>query len=98
MATLPGERTGLLAPTNYEEEARANAGQACGIDQQKKDMAWTCSSSAALIILVAIIILPLALFSYSNSDGDHVESYPKEECKMPKAMALSPADSHLQLP
>ena len=73
MATLPGERTGLLAPTNYEEEARANAGQACGIDQQKKDMAWTCSSSAALIILVAIIILPLALFSYSNSDGDHVE-------------------------
>ena len=78
MATLPGERTGLLAPTNHEEDgmanlgARANAGQACSVDQHKKDMAWTCSSSAALIILVALIILPLALVSYSTSDGDNM--------------------------
>ena len=72
MATLPGERTGLLAPRKYEEEgmtnlgARANASQACSVDQHKKDMAWTCSSSAALIILVALSSYPCVCSSVNK--------------------------------
>lgn len=56
-------------------EAQADAGRACGglagrhKDPQHqecpaKDMAWTCSSSAAIILLAVLIVLPLALVSY----------------------------------
>lgn len=56
-------------------EAQADAGRACGgitsrhNDPQHqecpaKDMAWTCSSSAAIILLAVLIVLPLALVSY----------------------------------
>ena len=60
-------------------EAQADAGRACsGVagrhkDPQHqecpaKDMAWTCSSSAAMIILAVLIVLPLALVTISESD------------------------------
>lgn len=60
-------------------EAQADAGRACGgiagrhKDPQHqecpaKDMAWTCSSSAAIILLAVLIVLPLALVSYPVGD------------------------------
>ena len=60
-------------------EAQADSGRACsGIagrhkDPQHqecsaKDMAWTCSSSAAIILLAVMIVLLLALVSYPVGD------------------------------
>jgi len=80
------ERTALLAKQSYEEEAlehlqaQADADRACGgggqhkdpqhQDCPAKDVAWTCSSSAALIILVVMILLPLGLVTMHPMGGD----------------------------
>lgn len=65
-------------------EAHADAGRACGgiagrhKDPQHqecpaKDMAWTCSSSTAIIILAVLIVLPLALVTYPVGGGESSE-------------------------
>ena len=71
-------------------EAQADAGRACGgiagrrhKDPQHqecpaKDMAWTCSGSAAIILLAVLIVLPLALMGHpmGSESSELVASLP----------------------